>query len=110
MCNVGFGGFCVIFVVFVNFVCFNGSVVFFGVLYGFVVGFVIFLPRWRCALVARMDLFRGLCLWCVHFPVCICVMNCGGPCYGLICGAYIICGLGFGFVGWPSLAVCVPLI
>ena len=52
---------------------------FFCVLYGFAVGFVIFLPRWCCALVARMDLFCDLCLWCVCFPVCICVMNCGGP-------------------------------
>lgn len=38
------------------------------------------------------DLFCGLCLcpcgvvgcvfcvlWCVCFPVCVCVMNCGGP-------------------------------
>ena len=79
-----FGGFCVIFVVFVNFVCFNGSVV----------AFVIFLLRWYCALVVVclfFDLFCGLCLcpcgvvgcvfvFCgVCFPVCICVMNCGGP-------------------------------
>lgn len=32
---MGFGGFCVIFVIFVNFVCFNGPVVAFCVLYGF---------------------------------------------------------------------------
>ncbi len=91
---MGFGGFCVIFVVFVNFVCFNGSVVFFCVLYGFVVGFVIFLPRWCCALVARMDLFRGLCLWCVLSCVCLC----GGlwwPCWGrfVMCVLYVVLAL-----------------
>ena len=43
----------------------NGSVVAFCVLYGFSVGFVIFLPHWRCALVARIDLF--CVLWCVLF-------------------------------------------
>lgn len=32
--------------------------------------------------------------------------------FGPIYDVYIICGFGFGFglVGWPSLAVCVPLI
>lgn len=38
MCDMRFGGFCVVFVVFVNFVCFNGSVVVFCVLYDFAVG------------------------------------------------------------------------
>lgn len=62
-----------------------------------------------CVPVVSLDVF--LCLWCACFLVCICVMNCGGgPCYGLICGAYIICGFGFGLVGWPNPAVCVPLI
>lgn len=60
-----------------------------------------------CVLVVSLDVF---CVCGVCFPVCICVMNCGGPCYGLICGVYIICGLGFGLVGWPGLAVCTPLI
>lgn len=76
---MGVGGFCVIFVGFVNFVCFNGSVVIFLCALWLCCGFVIFLSRWCCALVARMDLFCDLCLWCVCFSVCICVMNCGGP-------------------------------
>ena len=50
------------------------------------------------------------CGVCVLSFVYLCVMNCGGPCYGLICDVYIICGFGFGLVGWPSPAVCVPLI
>lgn len=99
---MGVGGFCVIFVVFVNFVCFNGSVV----------AFVIFftaLVLCSCGCVSFFDLFCGLCLcpcgvspdvflclWCVCFPVCICVMNCGGPCYGLVCGVralYVVLAL-----------------
>lgn len=79
-----FGGVCVIFV---NFVCFNGSVVAFAIFYR--VGVVLL---WLC--VFFFDLFCGLCLcpcgvvgcvfvFCgVCFPVCICVMNCGGPCLG----------------------------
>lgn len=74
-----FGGFCVIFVVFVNFVCFNGSVVVFCVLYGCAVGFVIFYRVGVVLLWFVWDLFCGLCLWCVCFPVCVCVMDCGGP-------------------------------
>ena len=81
---MGVGGFCVIFVVFVNFVCFNGSVV----------AFVIFLSCWCCALVA-VCLFLicfvvcacvlvvspdvVLCLWRVCFLVCLCDGLCGGP-------------------------------
>lgn len=76
--------------IFVNFVYFNGSVVFFFVC------FMIFLSRWRYALVVVVylffDLFCGLCLcpcgvspdvvlclWRVCFPVCVCVVDCGGP-------------------------------
>lgn len=80
---MGVDGGCVIFVVFVNFVCFNGSVVAFCVLYDFAVGFVIFLPRWCCALVivclfcGSYDLFCGVCC-----SVCVCVVDCGGPVWG----------------------------
>lgn len=74
---MGVGGFCVIFGVFVNFVCFNGSVVAFCVLYGSVVDFVIFYRVGVMLLWLVWDLFCGLCLWCVRFPVC--VTDCGGP-------------------------------
>lgn len=30
--------------------------------------------------------------------------------FGPIYDVYIICGFGFGFVGWPNPAVCVPFI
>lgn len=30
--------------------------------------------------------------------------------FGPVYDVYIICGFGFGLVGWPGLAVCVPLI
>lgn len=89
---MGFGGFCVIFVGFVNFVCFNGFVVAFCVLYDFAVGFVIFFYRvgvvllWLCVF---FDLFCGLCpcgvVGCVFVLVvrvaflCVCVMDCGSP-------------------------------
>lgn len=51
----------------------------------------------------------------ICFVVCVlsCVCLCDGlwwPCLGPIYDVYIICGFGFGLVGWPSLAVCVPLI
>ena len=90
-----FSEFCVIFVVFVNFVCFNGSVVAFCVLYGFCCGFCDFFTAcWCCVLVVVrlfFDLFCGLCLcpcgvvecvfvFCgVRFSVCVCVVDCGGP-------------------------------
>ena len=103
---MGFGGLCVIFVIFVNFVCFNGSVVAFCVLYGFAVGFVIFFTALVLCSCGLYDLF----LWCVCFPGCfvwwIVVWGLFGPIYD-VC---IICGLDFGLFGWPSLAVCVPLI
>ena len=47
----------------------NGSVVTFVIFYR--VGVVLLWFVW--------DLFCGLCLWCVCFPVCVCVMDCGGP-------------------------------
>lgn len=105
-----FGGVCVIFVVFVNFVCFNGSVVFFCVLYGFAVGFVIFFYRVGVVLLVVVS------LWCVVGCVFVFVLSCVFvwwivvALFGPIYDVYIICGFGLGLVGWPSLAVCVPLI
>lgn len=80
---MGFGGFCVIFVVFVNFVCFNGSVVVFVIFYrvGVVllwlcVFFLICFVIRACVPVASLGVFF---VFVVCFPVCICVMNRGGP-------------------------------
>lgn len=83
---MGFSEFCVIFVVFVNFVCFNGSVVAFVICdFFYRVGVVLL---WLCVF---FDLFCGLCLcpcgvvecvfvFCgVRFSVCVCVVDCGGP-------------------------------
>lgn len=61
MCNMGFGGACVIFVVFVNFVCFNGSVVFFLCALWFCCGFCDFFT----ALVLCSCGSYGFVLWCV---------------------------------------------
>ena len=98
---MGFGGFCVIFVIFVNFVYFNGSVVAF-VLFYHRVGVVLL---WLC--VFFFDLFCGLCLcpcgvvgcvfvFVVHVLSCVCL--CDGlwrPCLGqfMMCVLYVVLAL-----------------
>lgn len=85
---MGFGGFCVIFVVFVNFVHFNGSVVVFLCALWFCCGFVIFFRVGVVFLWFVWIWFCGLCpcgvVGCVFVFVvcvlsCLCVMDCGGP-------------------------------
>lgn len=75
-----FGGDCVIFVVFVNFVCFNGSVVFFLCALWFCCGFCDFFYRVGVALLLLVWICFVVCVCGVcAFSVCVCVVDCGGP-------------------------------
>lgn len=66
---MGVGGFCVIFVGFVNFVCFNGSVVIFLCALWLCCGFVIFLSRvllwlvWICFVICVCGVCVFLCVF-----------------------------------------------
>lgn len=105
-----FGGFWVIFMVFVNFVCFNGSVVFFLCALWFCCGLCDFFYRVGVVLLVVVS------LWCVVGCVFVFVLSCVFvwwivvALFGPIYDVYIICDFGFGLVGWLNPAVCVPLI
>lgn len=101
---MGFSGFCVIFVVF-------GEFCEFCVFQWFWLWVLCFFT----ALVLHSCGSYGFVLW---FVFAVCVLSCVYLCnklwwtllWAVICDAYIICGFGFGLVGWPNPAVCVPLI